>query len=609
MPLNTAVSPWVNLLQAWGNTVADVGQGLQTLQDPQANLPQQISAVVQIANAVAGTVAGAMQGLPVGGAVVSVTALTVAAANVTTNLEQLAAASNSFYENPSVETLNGIIQNTGGSLNAVGSLISIAGLMERNPAAIGLGLLLQTYGAALKTANQNSDAIFDFIRSLFDDERIALKWSDLFPGQKPRGLIDPRCNVQFQSSSTFIQRVDPLTLDLDNDGLETTGINPNSPILFDHDADGVKTATGWVKPDDAFLVFDRNNNGLIDTGRELFGDSTQLYAGGLAADGFAALAQEDTNADGLVNASDANWTKLKLWRDLNQDGISQSNELLTLASQNITALKVAKTANSQTLANGNQIADLGGFIRGDGSEGTLGEVTGNMGDINLADNPFYSQFTDSIPLTEAAQGIAEMQGSGRVRSLRQAASLDGNTLVTQVNALAGQSRAQMLQSLDTLLSDWSATSDFVTSGAAAQGYGYSLKYLPAGTGTADALAAYGLNGTDPASLPEAERNRLAGIRQQIDTLNSRLAILERFNGSAFVTVGESGIVTGTGQSLVRQSAAGGGYLFMQLNTGNQGLLEQSYTALKDSGCRRRKPMEMNRSPERAVNDLEWRMVA
>lgn len=59
---------------------------------------------------------------------------------------------------------------------------------------------------------------------------------------------------------------DPLTLDLDGDGLETTGINPTSPILFDHDADGIKTATGWVKSDDAFLVLDRNGNGTIDSG-------------------------------------------------------------------------------------------------------------------------------------------------------------------------------------------------------------------------------------------------------------------------------------------------------------------------------------------------------
>ena len=178
-------------------------------------------------------------------------------------------------------------------------------------------------------------------------------------------------NTNFLSATTFIQRVDPLTLDLDGDGLETTGINPGNPILFDHDADGVRTATGWVKPDDAFLVFDRNNNGLIDSGRELFGDSTALYAGGTAADGFAALAQEDTNHDGLVNASDAHWASLRLWRDLNQDGISQSNELFTLQSQNIAALKVGSTEHSQTLANGNQIADLGGYLKTDGSEGTL----------------------------------------------------------------------------------------------------------------------------------------------------------------------------------------------------------------------------------------------
>jgi len=155
--------------------------------------------------------------------------------------------------------------------------------------------------------------------------------------------VNPTTNTAYQSAVIDIPPGDPLTLDLDGDGLETVGINASSPILFDHDADGVKTATGWVKADDAFLVFDRNGNGTIDTGRELFGDSTALYAGGLAADGFAALAQEDTNQDGLVSAADANWNSLRLWRDLNQDGVSQANELLTLASQGITALNPCLT--------------------------------------------------------------------------------------------------------------------------------------------------------------------------------------------------------------------------------------------------------------------------
>ena len=91
--------------------------------------------------------------------------------------------------------------------------------------------------------------------------------------------------------------VDPLTLDLDGDGIETVGINTNNPILFDHDGDGVKTATGWIGSDDGLLVLDRNNNGTIDNGKELFGDNTVMSNGQTAADGFAALADLDSNAD------------------------------------------------------------------------------------------------------------------------------------------------------------------------------------------------------------------------------------------------------------------------------------------------------------------------
>lgn len=118
-------------------------------------------------------------------------------------------------------------------------------------------------------------------------------------------------NAFFLNARNWIQRRDPLTLDLDGDGLETTGIDPNNPILFDHDGDGTANATGWVKPDDGYLVFDRNENGVIDNGTELFGDSTPLLdengeVVGQAADGFDALAAEDTNNDGIVDVNDAN---------------------------------------------------------------------------------------------------------------------------------------------------------------------------------------------------------------------------------------------------------------------------------------------------------------
>lgn len=282
-------------------------------------------------------------------------------------------------------------------------------------------------------------------------------WGFNFNIKYPFGMGVP-ISALYQAARTILPRTDPLTLDLDGDGLETVGINPTFPILFDHDADGVKTASGWIKADDAFLVIDRNANGVIDSGRELFGDNTLLNGGGLAADGFAALAQEDSNADGLVNASDAHWSNLRLWRDLNQDGSSQGNELYSLDTHNITALKVAKTANSQTLANGNQIADLGGYLKADGSQGTLGEVTGHMGDINLASNPFYRQFGDKIPLTAAAARLPGMKGSGAVRDLPEAASLNA-ALIADVNGLAGATRRQMLDQLDTLIQHWAANDD------------------------------------------------------------------------------------------------------------------------------------------------------
>ncbi len=86
---------------------------------------------------------------------------------------------------------------------------------------------------------------------------------------------------------------DPLTLDLDGDGLETTAFSTH-PIYFDHDVNGIKEGTGWVLPDDGLLVLDRNGNGVIDDGTELFGDHTPLAGSGFAVDGFAAIAQEDS---------------------------------------------------------------------------------------------------------------------------------------------------------------------------------------------------------------------------------------------------------------------------------------------------------------------------
>jgi|GEM_PF-2091567 len=301
-------------------------------------------------------------------------------------------------------------------------------------------------------------------------------------------------------------RRDPLVFDLNGNGLETTGISATNPILFDHDADGVKTATGWVSANDAFLVLDKNGNGVIDNGRELFGDAMLKSNGQLATDGFDALRDLDSNADGKISSGDTQFSNLRLWRDLNQDGISQSNELFTLGSQNIAAINAGSTTNSQILSNGNQLADLGSFIKTDGSSGTLGEVTGNLGDINLVQNTFLSQFVDHLD-TSAVASLPDMQGAGQVRSLREAATLSTTLAQLLTDFAAATSRAAQQALIDPILKAWSDTSIMPTTfNGAYAGHALTVNGLPA-AGTAD--------------------------RQ---VWENKISLLERFNGRTFNAV-------------------------------------------------------------------------
>ncbi|MCA3239488.1 MAG: hypothetical protein ING32_15140, partial [Curvibacter sp.] len=78
------------------------------------------------------------------------------------------------------------------------------------------------------------------------------------------------CDNPFKRAKRWQPPRDPIVVDLDGDGIETVGLASN--VYFDHDGDGVLTKTGWAGKDDALLVWDRNANGSIDTGAELFGD-------------------------------------------------------------------------------------------------------------------------------------------------------------------------------------------------------------------------------------------------------------------------------------------------------------------------------------------------
>lgn len=170
------------------------------------------------------------------------------------------------------------------------------------------------------------EAAQGLLKKLFDDFGLTPLSidvdGDFFLPDEPAD-ISQDVNDDYAAARAWIFR-DPLAIDLDNDGIETVGIEGG--VLFDHNADGIRTGTGWVKADDALVVLDRDGNGSIDSGRELFGVDYLKTNGQQAANGFDALADLDGNADGHFDATDAQYASVRLWRDLNQDGVSQGNQ-------------------------------------------------------------------------------------------------------------------------------------------------------------------------------------------------------------------------------------------------------------------------------------------
>lgn len=172
--------------------------------------------------------------------------------------------------------------------------------------------------------------------------------------------------------STAHKQSSPLALDLDGDGVETTTVE--SGVYFDHDDNGFAEKSGWVGKDDGLLVRDINNNGLIDDGTELFGNNSVLSSGQKAANGFEALADLDSNSDGVFNSSDAAWNQVKVWKDANQNGKVDSGELLTLEQAGVSGINLNYENETTTDENGNQHKQTGTFIKTDGTTGSVHDV-------------------------------------------------------------------------------------------------------------------------------------------------------------------------------------------------------------------------------------------
>jgi len=157
--------------------------------------------------------------------------------------------------------------------------------------------------------------------------------------------------------------VSPLVVDLNGDGVQTTSLAQG--VVFDLAATGTPVQTGWVSAQDGLLAIDLNLDGVINSGAELLGSGTPLANGSKAADGWAALAALDSNADGVIDLRDDRFADLRIWRDADSDGVTDAGELLTLPDTGIASLAVTPDA-STTAQNGNLLMGTASVTHTDG---------------------------------------------------------------------------------------------------------------------------------------------------------------------------------------------------------------------------------------------------
>lgn len=141
------------------------------------------------------------------------------------------------------------------------------------------------------------------------------------------------------------QMTDPLIIDLDGNGAEIT--KAEDGIKFDIDGDGGLEQTAISSGNDGLLALDKNSNGIIDNGTELFGDQNG------AKNGFSELAKYDENNDGQIDSKDSIYDELKVVKFKKMSDNKVTQELLSLKDIGILAISLSKIKNINDIINGN----------------------------------------------------------------------------------------------------------------------------------------------------------------------------------------------------------------------------------------------------------------
>ncbi|MCA9735198.1 hypothetical protein KC799_23885, partial [candidate division KSB1 bacterium] len=294
------------------------------------------------------------------------------------------------------------------------------------------------------------DDIADWLDQLSDGYGWALDNPDLVFGELPPWLQDAlgpvlgTLGVDF-SPGSGLGGSDPLTLDLDGDGLiELTSVTDG--VYYDFWNDGFAEKTGWVAADDGMLVWDKDSDGLIEGFEEMIASphplSYVLESGWLElrdeSNAFVQLGQLDDNGDGVIDAQDTIFSTLQVWQDLNQNGISEAGELFSLSDLNIANIDVAGAeidsfagminGGFQRLIEGNTVTHKSTFTLNDG---TSREIVDVWFDHDLQNSRYAQNYTLDI----RTLFLPTLRSYGNLPDLHVAMS-QNEGLLTQVESLA-----------------------------------------------------------------------------------------------------------------------------------------------------------------------------
>ncbi|MBY0332901.1 MAG: hypothetical protein K2X49_19760 [Acetobacteraceae bacterium] len=219
--------------------------------------------------------------------------------------------------------------------------------------------------------------------------------------------MDLKLGIEFAQGapSDGSANIDPLVIDMDGDGIDLLSVSDSEVFLQASNAAFAMRA-GWAAPNEAILIRDSNANGKVETS-EIIG-----FTSGNAWADLAAMAGDLT-----FNASDEAWAEIRLWRDIDEDGSYEAEELMTMQQSGILKISLSWTPATDVV-NGNRIYGQTTLEMSDGTERDVYSVY-------FAADPTDTHFIGKLNLYDwiNVAGLADMRGSGSVADLRISAAL------------------------------------------------------------------------------------------------------------------------------------------------------------------------------------------